>query len=122
MAVFRVKQKTYGLMDGMGKAAKGVVDTTRDVVGTGVSSVGKVADSGIGSAAGLIGGATMMGTGASMGASIGGTVGSVLGPHGTIGGTVLGGLGGALAAPFVGKTVVNTGGKILKDVGEGIHT
>ena len=122
MAVFRVKQKTYGLRDGIGKAAKGVVDTTRDVVGTGVSSVGKVADSGIGSAAGLIGGATMMGTGASVGASLGGTVGSILGPLGTAAGTVLGGLGGAVAAPFVGKTVVNTGGKVLKDVGDAIHT
>ena len=122
MAVFRVKQKTYGLMDGIGKAAKGVVDTTRDVVGTGVSSVGKVADSGIGSAAGLIGGMGMMGAGMTTGASVGGTVGSVLGPLGTAAGTVLGGLGGAIAAPFVGKTVVNTGGKVLKDIGEGIHT
>lgn len=122
MAVFRVKQKTYGLMDGMGKVANGVINTTRDVVGTGVSSVGKLADSGIGSAAGLIGGATMMGAGASTGASIGGTIGSIMGPLGTAAGTVIGGLGGALAAPLLGKVAVNTGGKVLKDVGEAIHT
>ena len=115
MAVFRVKQKTYGLMDGIGNAAKGVVNTTRDVVGTGVSTVGKLADSGIGSTAGFLGGMGMMGAGMTTGASIGSAILPGVG-------TVLGGIGGALAAPFVGKTVVNTGGKVLKDIGEGIHT
>ena len=116
MAVFRVKQKTYGLMDGIGNAAKGVVNTTRDVVGTGISSVGKVADSGIGSTAGFLGGATMMGAGAATGAKIGSVLG--LGPVGA----ALGGLTGAIATPFLGKAAVNTGGKILKTVGDEIHT
>jgi len=114
MAVFRVKQKTYGLMDGVGNAAKGVVNTTRDVVGTGISSVGKVADSGIGSTAGFLGGLGMMSAGAGVGAKIG----SVLG----LPGAALGGLAGAIATPFLGKAAVNTGGKILKTVGDEIHT
>ncbi len=104
------------------EAGKGVIDTTRDVVGTGVSSVGKVADGAIGSTAGFLGGATMMGAGATTGAGIGGAIGSVLGPVGSVVGSALGGATGAIAAPFLGKAAVNTGGKILKDVGEGIHT
>jgi hypothetical protein len=122
MAVFRVKQKTYGLMSGVENAAKGVVNTTRDVVGTGVSTVGKVADSGIGSTAGFLGGMGMMGAGMGAGATLGGTIGSVGGPVGSLVGSVLGGVGGAIAAPFLGKAAVNTGGKVLKDVGEAIHT
>jgi hypothetical protein len=52
---------------------------------------------------------------AGIGASIGGSILPGIG-H------LLGGAAGAIAAPLLGKAAVNTGGKVLKDVGDAIHT
>lgn len=99
MAVYRLKRKQFGIIQGIGS-------TVGNLVGGTMEGAGKVLDSGVGKTAGAIGGAALATSAMPLAASL-------LVP------------GAALAAPVVGGLLgwnaAKAGGKVLKSVGESIQ-
>lgn len=86
-AKYRLKRKTFGLLGNMG--------------GTALQAAGSVADSGVGKAAGAVGGAIA-------GLNATGLLGKVVMPIGALG-MIAGGVLGAKAAEAGGKALKQTG-------------
>lgn len=101
MAKYRLKRKTFGMVQG---TLNGVGSAVKNTVGGVMEGVGKAADTGI---AGTVGGLASIGTGAKIGSAI-------LGPIGTI----LGGIGGYIA----GKSAVRGVGRGLKNAGQDLQS
>ena len=106
-----LKRKTFGTV---GKAVNGVVGGVENVAGGVLSGTGKAADSFIGrNVVGAVGGGL---AGLALAPKIGGLLGGV---PGAIGGAILAPAISAIGG-LVGHAAMKTGGKVLKDVGEGL--
>lgn len=91
-AKYRLKRKTFGLLGNIG--------------GTALQATGSVADSGVGKAAGAIGGAIA-------GLNATGPLGKIIMPIGAL---------GAIAGGVLGAKAAATGGKFLKQTGSDLRS
>lgn len=111
MAVFILKRKSFGVMDGVANAGK-------SVAGTALETTGKLVNNGatraVANVAGKLGGASLM---SSVGSAVGG---ALLGPLGALGGTVVGGIAGFNNGGDVAKDAVKSIGNGIKDIGTDI--
>ena len=121
MTTYRLKRKTFG-----------VIDAARNVVGGTVETAGDVASSGLGKTAGAIAGAAYApslfqsiggAVGSAQGAAIGSTASTIGGSLGKVMGTI-GGFSplGMLAGAGLGWMGAKMAGKLLKKTGQSIQT
>ena len=116
---YKIKRKTFGAVgdvaNTVGNGLNRTVGTVENVAGGIASGTGKAMDSFVGknvvgTTAGTIAGMALLPKlGMALGGIPGGIAGGILAP-------VIGGIGGGL----LGRGIMKTGGKILKDVGEGM--
>lgn len=114
-----LKRKTFGFLgdtaNGIGKGVNRTVSTVEETAGSVMTGTGKAMDSFagknvVGTTAGSIAGLALAPKiGAMLGGPLGGVIGGFLAP-------TVGLVGGGL----LGRGIMGTGGKILKDTGEGL--
>lgn len=114
-----LKRKTFGFLgdaaSGIGKGVNRLVGTTERAVGGVASGTGKAMDSFVGK--------NVVGTtlGSIAGMALAPKIGMALGgPLGALAGGLLAPTVGLVGGGLLGRGIMSTGGKVLKDVGEGM--
>lgn len=103
MARYRLKRKTFGVVDAARDAIGGTVETAGDIVGSGLGKIAGAA------------------TGAAYAPAIGSAVSSALGGS-AVGKLVGASLGNPIGGALLGWGAAKLGGKLLKKAGQGIST